>query len=371
MKKKKMNNIFLIITANKFPLGDAGALRLQAYAKIILELGYKPYVICMGETTNYEWKHKDDISYCSLRYSKHSLFHRILGRVLYNKHLRKLLNEFKRSDIQGILIDSGTRKTFQMVQSYAKLKEVPLIYDSVEWYSPSEFVCGEWSPAYRLNKIINEKLINTDYKVIAISKHLENHFIKKSIEAIRIPVIIDFKPLGAIKQSERACGLKIVYAGSIGNKDHIKEMVDAINLLDADEKRRISFNIIGITKNQYEKCFGVLQEGLTQQSVFFMGRVERDTVLEQLESADFSFLLRPANERYAQAGFPTKVVEALASGVPMLTNYTSDLELYLKDEENSIIIEECSTEACLRALRRLLQCSHEHLQQMNLIHHSH
>lgn len=48
-------------------------------------------------------------------------------------------------------------------------------------------------------------------------------------------------------------------------------------------------------------------------------------------------LIRDENLRYAKAGFPTKIVESLACGTPPLCNYSSDLELYLKDRQNSII----------------------------------
>ena len=76
--------------------------------------------------------------------------------------------------------------------------------------------------------------------------------------------------------------------------------------------------------------------------------------------------MRPSDERYAKAGFPTKVVESLSLGTPMLCNLSSDLAMYLTDGENSIIIEDCSADACCSALRRILALSREQMNSMRL-----
>ena len=72
-----------------------------------------------------------------------------------------------------------------------------------------------------------------------------------------------------------------------------------------------------------------------------------------LKEMDFSVLLRPAQERYAKAGFPTKVVEAMSHGVAMLCNPSSDLADYLKDGENALLCcgqdEDSVRKALLRA----------------------
>ena len=63
-------------------------------------------------------------------------------------------------------------------------------------------------------------------------------------------------------------------------------------------------------------------------------------------------LLRPAQERYAKAGFPTKVVEAMAHGVAMLCNLSSDLSEYLVDGENALIAADEGVDAVRAALLR-------------------
>ena len=358
------SNIVLVITANRFPVGDAGAVRLQSFAFILRELGYTPVVIGLGESTNFEEKTYEGIRYYSLRYENPQMLFRILGRILYSKHLKKVVRRFD-SKIKGILIDSGDPATLAFVKNFAKKNGAELMYDSVEWYSESEFKNGSRDVAYRYNNDLNTKIIDGDYKVIAISSYLERHFRGRDITTVRIPVMMDVKRMPvSIKHREQNAPLKIVYAGSIGGKDYIREMIDGIASLTEQERKQISFCVIGITEEQYSCRFGAVKAEAAS-SVSFMGRISRDEVLQHLSEADFSFLLRPAEERYAKAGFPTKVVEGLASGLPMLCNYSSDLELYLKDGENAVIIEQCSAQACAEALRRALKLSSEELYQLS------
>lgn len=100
------------------------------------------------------------------------------------------------------------------------------------------------------------------------------------------------------------------------------------------------------------------------ESVSFEGRRDHDYVLQAVADADFAFLLRPSEERYAQAGFPTKVAESCSCGTAMLCNYSSDLELYLHDGENSIIVSGCNVDACQTALNKILKMQPEQIIQM-------
>jgi len=83
------------------------------------------------------------------------------------------------------------------------------------------------------------------------------------------------------------------------------------------------------------------------------GPVPQHLVPQRLAEGDFSFLLRP-NARYAQAGFPTKLVESLSAGVPMITNATSDIAQYVRDGKEGVLAEGYTPEAFAAAVRRVL-----------------
>lgn len=348
-------NKVLIVTGDKYPEGDAGAIREQSFSKLFQSCGLDPIVIGMGKSTLFSESVFDGVKYYSLRYENNMLFYRILGRALFLHNLKKIIKKQDISEIKGIMFVSGNKGTIRFLEKLAKNNQIELYHDSVEWYSESEFKNGAKNFAYQLNNDINTRIINEKYNVVAISTFLEKHFINRAKSVIRIPVILDVKNI-SYEKSINPDVFNILYAGSIGGKDHISELIEAIALLSKEDQKRISFTVIGTTEEQAKAAGIISSTSNTIESVRFVGRVPRSEVLKYLARADFTFLLRPENERYARAGFPTKVVESLASGTPVMCNYSSDLGMYLSDD-NSIRIENCSRDACYKALTNMLSIS--------------
>ena len=78
-----MNKVFFILTTDKYPEGDAGAVREHSFALILKELGYKPVVIGLGECTDFSTREYDGITYCSLRYPKNDKLSKAASYILY------------------------------------------------------------------------------------------------------------------------------------------------------------------------------------------------------------------------------------------------------------------------------------------------
>lgn len=361
MEKK----LFLIITVNKFPFGDAGAVRLMAFSKILLANGVTPFVISLGESTDFSEKVFDGVKHISLRYNKNNFIHRVSGRLLFVNNLKKVIKDFSVDDICGILFDSGTLGLFKYLKKIAFKHNIPLFFDDVEWYSACEFRFKALSPGYIHSNLINTKLIDDNLKVISISTYLEDYFKSKNITTIRVPVIMDVQNINFCNNTSSDNRVKIVYAGQVGGKDRLLEMVQAVSMLSDAQRKRILFNIVGITKDEFISAFNgeVLEK--CADSVAFYGRVSRDEVLNILNSSNFSYLLRPDNERYAKAGFPTKIVEALSTGTPVICNLTSDLSLFIKHRVNGIVIKDCSAEACYESLEEVLSLPGSEIRNMS------
>jgi glycosyltransferase involved in cell wall biosynthesis len=64
-------------------------------------------------------------------------------------------------------------------------------------------------------------------------------------------------------------------------------------------------------------------------------------------------LLRP-HSRYAEAGFPTKLVESLSAGLPIITNVTSDISEYVRDFEEGAIVPGYSPAAFAQTVQKVL-----------------
>lgn len=358
---------FFIITWNNYPEGDAGAIRQHAFSKNIKDLGYRPIIIGMGKTTKFKKKIYDQIEYYSLRYANKKIVFRIFGRLFFFLNMKKILNKYSSKKIAGILIVSGDKNTFRCIEKYAKKNNIQLYHDSVEWYSESEFTLGSKDTAYKHNNDINTKYIDQKYKVFAISSYLEKHFKSKGVNAIRIPVIMDIPNIYNKINKSNKNKIKFLYAGHMGSKDHIDQFIKAISILSPKDQLKIEFNILGVTYDQYKSKYGIINQNLLNDIIFFRGRVSRNEVMDYLTNTDFTVLFRPSEERYAKAGFPTKSVESLSTGTPILCNLSSDLGMYLVDGKNSILVNQPTEKELKNAIKRILTLNKKQLEQMQML----
>ena len=85
-----------------------------------------------------------------------------------------------------------------------------------------------------------------------------------------------------------------------------------------------------------------------------------------MKKAHFSILLRPAEQRYAKAGFPTKVPESLSVGTPVICNFSSDLGDFLSDGINCIEVKNCNEEDMSEAVARILKLNESALKELSV-----
>lgn len=344
----------LIVTYYRYPQGDAGAVRQHGFAKLLTMLGYDVTVIGMGDADGGKVNTYDGISYVSLRHT--GKLSRVLNILHYKKQLRKFIKSRpQKPDV--ILFVGAPYPALRFLKSYAKKNGTVLLHDSVEWYSPEEFRLGAKDPSYIEKNLLNTKWIDSSFRVIGISRLLESHFAARGCRTSRIPVILDVQNQPCTKNTDPSKTV-LLYAGSPGLKDCLKNMLEGCALLSEEQLQKLEIRLLGLKKEQLAAC-GVNEQtvGKLGNSLRAMGRVPREEVLANLEQADFTILLRHAHLRYAQAGFPTKVAESLASATPVLCNLSSDLAMYLKDGENALLCADNTPEAFACCVGKALQCS--------------
>lgn len=349
----------LMITPNNFPNGDAGAVRDESFAKIYQQLGYK--VIHIGMNDKIFYGEHEKIEFYSMYNRNNTVTKKVLNFLMYKKRLINIYKIILKKYGQPKLIhiydinESG----INWVKKLSFEKKIPIIHDSVEWYSACEFKYGKFSYQYILKDRLNKKLIVPPISVIAISRYLQNYFEMKGIQTIRIPVIMDSKKYNSIQRQENK-KIELVYAGSPAKKDYLKECIFAFNMLPEKDKEKFNFSIFGVNKEFiYQCCNGELSNNIQ-----VYGRVSRQKVIEKLSTSDFAMLLRPSKERYTKAGFPTKSVEAMMNGCAMICNLTSDLELYLKNMENAIIVKDSTVEEMFKSLLHISKLSRKQINEI-------
>ncbi|AOS82752.1 hypothetical protein BIU88_00450 [Chlorobaculum limnaeum] len=160
--------------------------------------------------------------------------------------------------------------------------------------------------------------------------------------------------------------LKLVFAGLAGKKDLIVNAIRGLDYLGEDAKK-CKLEIIGPTRKEIEKSLGkdnyILEK--LQNVISILGFVSRSVALNYLSKADFSIILRP-DQRFANAGFPTKLVESMSVGVPVICNLTGDISQYVHDGKNGLIVLNCSPIEFSIVLKKAITLSEEEKKVMSI-----
>lgn len=348
-----MKKVF-IVTMNKYPEGDAGAVRQHAFALLFSQIGYVPYVIGYGNVHSGKYQ---GVEFVSLRFKSEKKLVRLLNRFLFGiRAYKRLAKQVEEGDI--LFVVDVLPIAFILLEKCARKHRLTLLHDSVEWYSPEEFRHGRLSIEYSLKEYTNTVAINKRWNVIAISDYLFKYFKSKGVNTIRIPVIMDVLNTKCIYRENNGKTV-FVYAGGPGLKDYLREMIAGFALLSDSEKQGIEILIIGVDESQLLSTCKVssLDFDLIRDCVKVLGKLERSLAKEIVSEADFAIFLRNENLRYAKAGFPTKFVESMMLGIPVICNVSSDIGLYLLDGENGIVVDGHDAESFKISIKKAISLS--------------
>ena len=357
--KKERYNIgvnTLFISEMRFPEGNAaGVLRLKNIAAMFKAQGDSVFVLAKGLYTGKTIRNIDGISYISLRSKGNNYISRAFD--LYSFYWRiKIFFYVSKVKWDKIVIYTVNNKVTEFVKKYAMKHNIKLYIDCDEWYSPEEFTKGIQDKSYQANNKLITEIIDKNFSVIAISSYLKNYFAVKGINAVRIPVTMDMRTIKPVllRNNEKKIFL---YAGSPGGKDPLNKMIDGFRLLSESNKKKVEFWFLGVDWAWLKKKYGYTDNECKEMSNFVkpFGLITRDEVVKKLCIVDFTILIRPEELRYTKAGFPTKVVESLFYGTPVIVNLTSDLGKYIIDGKNGFIVKDCSSEELKIVIERVLE----------------
>lgn len=256
------------------------------------------------------------------------------------------------------------------IASFCKKQKIKLIADVVDWL-PADgnvlFNLIKSFDTYWKNGILNCKCNG----IIAISSYLSDFYIAHGCRTITIPPLVEeyHKNLGDNSV------LRVVYAGVpfrlgkvVKKKKTVKDRLDlAIRGIAgvAGKGIPVIFDIFGISKEQYLTAYPCDSNLVNQNDkvLFFHGKVSMESAQSAVSNADFTILLRDTTKA-AMAGFPTKVVESLSLGTPVITTITSDLSYYIKPGKNGFFVDISSEENLIADLGVIFTCGNDSVRAM-------
>ncbi|MFT9486558.1 MAG: glycosyltransferase [Tepidibacillus sp.] len=361
------NGTVLYIGGFELPDKNAAAHRVLNNGKILRELGYNVIFIDVDKSLKFnsnilETKKSVQGFECwSLPYPKSN---REWIKYLTNIDSIKMISD-QYDEVKAIIAYNYQAIALYRLKNYCHKHNVKIVADCTEWYSTKGsnivFKIIKGFDSFLRMRIIQKQLDG----LIVISKYLENYY-RHCRNVVRIPPLVDLaeEKWNIVPTEFVDNKVRFIYSGSPGkNKDKINRLIEA--LYELKEYDNYVFNVFGITKEQYVNDYPYHREilGVLGERINFFGRISHIDSIKSLKESDFSIFIRE-NTRLTNAGFPTKFVESLSCGIPVVTTNTSDLEDYIQDGENGFFIDLNESKGIKEVIKKLLKYNQESIMEM-------
>jgi glycosyltransferase involved in cell wall biosynthesis len=201
----------------------------------------------------------------------------------------------------------------------ARLRGVPLVYDSHEWYSRMVeddlpgMVC-------RLIESSESLLLGSCDKVIAANEAIADHLRGSGAAAVSVIMnCIDLPPDDARQAYQEKDGISLFYGGSLEPGRFVGEMLEAVQA-STDCALRVAGNgrLVGEVKRAAQQ----------NAQVQFLGYIPQEQVLLNVSQSDAVVCMMEPHNGNNLIGTPNKLFEAMAYGVPVIVTdgtYSGDL----------------------------------------------
>jgi glycosyltransferase involved in cell wall biosynthesis len=247
----------------------------------------------------------------------------------------------------------GTMDFNLKIINFCKQKKIKVVYDFCDYFEDiSKNQILKYIIKSRDLWLLKNWVIKKCDGVITISSYLQ-----KMVNRFEKTVIIP--PLAVECNTKNSYNLgddtKILfsYASFVTDKSRPvsewKDRIDAIIDIFVNVKMKYGFKnfelqfigleeenlldmFLPVHREEYKKKISSLKENLC-----FTGTKSNKEVQNILLRSDYTILLRDSKTS-TNAGFPTKVSESIALGIPVVVNITSDIGEYIKDGYNGVVL---------------------------------
>ncbi len=193
--------------------------------------------------------------------------------------------------------------------------------------------------------------------MVGISDHLyklSRTTTQDKIPSYLIPITVNLRYFTNINTDTNKKELKIFYGGSFGKKDGLEYLVSAF-----DEVSKVHDNVQLILtgmghKLDMDRIFSQIDKVQHKERILYKGFLSTEEYYKTLNECDI-FCMTRVNSEFANAGFPFKLGEFLASGKAVVATSVGDVPNYLFNDINAMVIKPDSTEELIDALLLLIE----------------
>lgn len=274
------------------------------------------------------------------------------ARYLSQKTSNNLFNKLKEQKID--LIHTHYLSDALVFLPFTKKFNVPKIC-SAYGYDVSSFPNQYLKiPRFLLNKVFK----HYNY-ILAMSDDMKQDIIKLGCKPEKIIVHYYGTDVRRFINPDRSYKIngkvKILSVGTVEEKKAQHLVIEALGKLKPDFDN-FEYHIVG--GDEYiDVCKQIADKYKVDDRVFFHGYVnyKDERLIEFYKNADIFTLPSFTLDNYDKEGIPGTIVEAMASGLPVISTYHAGIPYIIENEKEGLLVKERDVEALKNAILRLIQ----------------
>lgn len=253
----------------------------------------------------------------------------------------RFINKLKKGK-QNILYsyDTPDIKTFPLIL-YAKLKGYKIILDIVEDSRSEASTVGMLNKLRIVSGVYLLKLsrVYAD-RILVLSSHLEilmKRYVPGNGRVVFVPVTVDFANFPT-KIIYSAIPQKIFYGGSFAKKDGLECLIKAFDQVwNSYPSMELVLTGKGETGPDFEEIMKLIDGLPSKGSIHYLGYLSSQQYYKTLNEADI-FIANRNNSMAAHTGFPSKLIEYLATGKAVIASNVGDVGRFLTHRKDALLV---------------------------------
>jgi colanic acid biosynthesis glycosyl transferase WcaI len=187
-------------------------------------------------------------------------------------------------------------------------------------------------------------------RVIAIAPAMADLLVARGVPSAKVQVVfnwaVDADDVALVPRDDRPDGLRLIYAGNIGDVQDLDTVLDALALLGDGLQVELDVFGTGVAEPRIRRRAAEL--GLSR--VHFRGVVPRDQIGRHYAEADFQLITLKSHPVF-EVTIPSKFPAGLAHGLPVLTNVSGEVARLVDGARIGVTCRPGDPEDLARALR--------------------
>lgn len=295
---------------------------------------------------------EEDIKYYFLPFIKL----RIVNYFYMHYAISKFLYEWKKKSPNGVIVIDFLKPYSYHVHKYGKGNNIVTIITDL----PEHQFCYKGIINRILNKIRKhhyDEIIQMSTHYVFLTEQMNLRLNKKNKPYCIIEGLVDskIKKLNVISKSKsKVC----LYSGGLSKKSGIHNLVKAFT---SDELNIYELHLYGTGDYVIE-----IEEIIKKyHNIKFYGNVENKVVVRKQMEATVLINPRPTHDEYTKFSFPSKNIEYMVSGTPVITTDLPGIPIEYK--EHVYILDGSETDDIIRTVSKILSMPEKELEHKGLM----